>query len=181
MRPNMTLLFCLMCLPCSAESPQSAHKESHQSAHASEDKTPKSITFESLNLHKELKVEELPIDVDKRLPDRIKELINKPVTITGWMYPPNQEEGLSAFLLVSGPMLTNFGAPIHADAKIVVKMKTGSTTDYVQGRPFHVTGVLKQRTKVLDGELFLLYVIEDAVITEDETTRRDSISIGGRQ
>ena len=181
MRPNMTLLFCLICLPCSAESPQSAHKESHQSAHTCEDKTPKPITFESLNLHKELKVEKLPIDVDKRLPDRVKELINKPVIITGWMYPPHKEGDLQNFLLIGDRMATNFGAPIHADARIGVKMKSGSTTDYICGRPFRVTGVLKLHPNVSDCELFFLYVIEDAIITEDETTRRDAINIGGRE
>lgn len=166
MRPVAILLFCLVSVFCSADpSPTHGKGENHQ-AKAKENTKPVAITFDGIELLKTLNLKELPLDIEKKLPEKIAKLNNKTVTIEGWMYPPNAEEGLKAFLFVRSNDITSFGRRHSADEKIAVRMKTGLTTDYIQGRPFLVTGTFKIQPKVSEGELFFLYLIADAVVTE---------------
>jgi len=40
------------------------------------------------------------------------------------------------------------------------------TTHYIQGRPFDVVGQMAVKSRVIDGELFWLYLINDAVVID---------------
>jgi hypothetical protein len=126
------------------------------------------VTLEDLNLRNSLQVKELPVDIDQRLPEWLKKLDGKAVRISGEMFPTDRETGLKGFLMIRGGLeyAMHFGRRLHPDEKLVVRMRSGVTTDYISGRKFDVVGKFSIKSRVRDGELFLLYVIEDAVVID---------------
>ncbi len=126
------------------------------------------VTLEDLNLRKSLQLKELPVDIDQRLPEWLKKLDGKTVRISGEMFPTDRETGLKGFLMMRGGLeyAMHFGRCLHPDEKIGVRMRSGVTTDYISGRPFDVVGKFTIKSRVQDGELFLLYMIEDAVVID---------------
>jgi hypothetical protein len=97
------------------------------------------VSFEDLNLRKALSLDKLPDDVEKRLPERLAKLNDKNIRITGWMFPPNQETELPAFLFVEKNEIMHFGRRVQV-------------------------GTLKIKSKFYKDELHWLYMIEDAAV-----------------
>ena len=139
------------------------------------------VSFDDLCLRKLLDVQKVPVDVEDRLPEWLKTLNGKTVRIRGWMFPPPTETELPAFWLVrDNTWMMHFGRRIRVDEKVGVRMRKGVTADYIAGRPFDVAGKLTIKSRVRDGELFLLYVIEDAVVIDKQGAIRLEVSDPGR-
>ena len=134
------------------------------------------VSFDDLELRKLLGIKEIPVDVEGRLPEWLRNLNGKTVRIRGWMFPPPTETELKSFLLVNDGMWMNFGRRIDVDEKIGVRMREGVTIDYISGRPFDVVGKFTIKSRVRDGELFLLYTIEDAVVLDEPASQRMSFA-----
>lgn len=100
------------------------------------------------------------------IPASIQEMDGSLIRISGFMYPPNMETDLKGFILVSEHYYWNWGRSISLDKKIGVRMKVGTTTDYIEGRPFDVVGRLKAFPRFHAGNLEFLYMIEDADVIE---------------
>lgn len=100
------------------------------------------------------------------IPASIQEMDGSLIRISGFMYPPNMETNLNGFMLVSERYYWNWGRSISLDEKIGVRMKVGTTTGYIQQRPFDVVGRLKAVPRFRSAELVFLYMIEDAEIIE---------------
>ncbi len=130
------------------------------------------VSFDDLELRQLLGIKEVPVDVEDRLPEWLKNLSGKTVRIRGWMFPPPTESELPAFMLVRDNTWMNFGRRINVDDKVGVRMRVGVTADYIPGRPFDVIGKFTIKSRVQDGELFLLYVIEDAVLPDEPVSPR---------
>lgn len=102
------------------------------------------------------------------IPASIQEMDGAQIRISGFMYPPNAETDLQGFMLVSERHYWNWGRSISLDEKIGVRMKAGTTTDYIQGRPFDVVGRLRAAPRLLEGKPVFLYMIEDAEVIEQQ-------------
>lgn len=104
------------------------------------------------------------------IPASIQEMDGSLIRISGFMYPPNVETDLPGFMLISASFFRSldlhFGRNIGLDKKIGVRMKVGTTTDYIEGRPFDVVGRLKAFPRFHAGNLEFLYMIEDAEVIE---------------
>jgi hypothetical protein len=50
--------------------------------------------------------------------------------------------------------------------KVLVALREGETTDYIQGRPFDVIGTFSIQPEEVDGELMLLYSISDGHVID---------------
>ena len=124
------------------------------------------VTFDDVDLLKVLNAEPVPNDIEKYLPSWLSGLNGKTVRIRGWMYPPNQETDIPAFLFVRDNQICCFGRMAKIYDKFGVKLREGVTTNYIQGRPFDVVGQMVVKSVLLDGELFFLYKINDAVIID---------------
>ena len=98
------------------------------------------------------------------IPASIQEMDGSLIRISGFMYPPMEETNIKGFMLVSERYYWNWGRSISLDEKIVVRLKPGTMTDYIEGRPFDVDGRLKATPRALDGKVVFLYIIEDAVV-----------------
>ncbi len=124
------------------------------------------VSFDDVDLLKVLNAEPVPLDVEKHLPGWLSGLNGKTVRIRGWMFPPRSQTGLGGFLFVRDNQICCFGRTAKIYDKFGVRMRTGETTDYILGHPFDVVGRMAIKTILQDGELFLLYQIEDAVVID---------------
>lgn len=124
------------------------------------------VSFDDIDLLKVLNADPVPLDVEQHLPGWLSGLNGKTVRIRGWMFPPEIERGLRGFLFVRDNQICCFGRQALIYDKIGVRMRTGETTDYILGHPFDVVGRMVIKTRLLDGEWYLLYLIEDAVVID---------------
>ncbi|MCA8991988.1 MAG: hypothetical protein KDA88_08415 [Planctomycetaceae bacterium] len=125
------------------------------------------VTYDDLDLLKILNMEPVPLDAADYFPEWLNDLNGKQVRIRGWMFPPNKPSGISRFLMMRDSGLCCFGPKAKIYDKIAVNLREDVTTDYIQLRPFDVTGTLVIDPVIFDDEEFyLLYHIEDATITE---------------
>lgn len=100
------------------------------------------------------------------IPASIQEMNGSLIRISGCMYPPNMETNLKGFMLVSERYYWNWGRSISLDEKNGVRMKVGTTTDYIEGRRIDVVGRLKAVPRFHAGNLVFLYMIENAEVIE---------------
>ena len=83
------------------------------------------------------------------------------------MYPTFQETGLKGFVLARDNQICCFGRNPKIYDLIAVNMKSGTTTDYIQNRPFDVVGTFRiGLDAVEDGTIFGLYYIDEAAVIE---------------
>lgn len=124
------------------------------------------ITFDDIDLLKVLNVNPVPLDIEQHLPAWLSGLNGKRIVLRGWMYPPNQESDIPAFMFVRDNEICCFGRKPLVYDKLAVTLREGLTTHYIQGRPFDVHGVMVVKSRIIDGEWFWLYMIDDAVVLE---------------
>ncbi len=124
------------------------------------------VSFDDVDLLKVLNADPVPLDVEQHLPSWLSGLNGKTIRIRGWMFPPPVEKGLPAFMFVRDNKDCCFGRKVLIYDKIGIRLRPGETTHYIVGHPFDVEGRMVIKTRIQDGELFLLYVIEDAVVID---------------
>ncbi len=124
------------------------------------------VSFDDVDLLKVLNADPVPLDVEQHLPAWLSGLHGQRVRIRGWMFPPPIERELPAFMFVRDNNICCFGRKPMVYDKFGVRMRAGVTTDYIQGRPFDVVGRMIVKSRIQDGELFWLYMIEDAVVID---------------
>ena len=114
------------------------------------------VAFHDLELRQLLGIKEIPVDVEGRLPEWLKNLNGKIVRIRGAMYPTPLESGLKSFLLVPQNDLMHFGRRLHVDERVGVRMRKETTTDYISDRQFDVVGkfTIKPRIRASSGLVF---------------------------
>lgn len=123
------------------------------------------ISFDDLDLLRVLNMEPVPLDAARHFPGWLSALDGQNVRLRGWMFPPPQTEDLPQFLFVRDNQICCFGREAKVYDKVAVTLKDGVTTNYIQGRPFDVEGRFRIQAEVLGDELYLLYFLEDAVLT----------------
>lgn len=124
------------------------------------------IGFDDLDLLKVLRMDPVTPDCDHKMPAWLKGLDGKTVRIRGYMKPQFVMESIPRFLLVRDTGLCCFGPKGKIYDMIEVTMKSGTTTDYIELRPFDVVGKFRIQVQSLeeDGMVFGLYYIDDARI-----------------
>lgn len=123
------------------------------------------VHFDDLDLLKVLNAEPVPVDVAESLPAWLQGLHGQTVRLRGWMFPTPVESGLEQFLFVRDNEICCFGREAKVYDKVGVRLKPGTTTHYIQGRPFDVTGRFTIHPYVdRSGTLQLLYHIVDAEV-----------------
>ncbi len=124
------------------------------------------VSFDDVDLLKVLNADPVPVDVEQHLPAWLSGLNGKTVRIRGWMFPPPIAKELPAFMFVRDNEICCFGRKPLIYDKFGVRMRSGVTTDYISGRPFDVEGRMVVKSRIQGGELFWLYLIEDAVVID---------------
>jgi hypothetical protein len=124
------------------------------------------VSFDDLDLLRVLNMEPVPVNAVDYFPSWLQQLNGQTIRLRGWMFPPREESGLPGFLFVRDNQICCFGREAKVYDKVVVNLKDGETTSYIQGRPFDVEGRFAIQPEELDGELFVVYYIEEATIID---------------
>ncbi|MCA9081586.1 MAG: hypothetical protein KDA58_13565 [Planctomycetaceae bacterium] len=125
------------------------------------------VTFDDIDLLKVLNMEPVVPEVMDHLPDWMLALDGKRIRLRGWMFPPSREDGISRFMFVRDNGICCFGRLPKVYDKLAVTLKSGTTTSYIQGRPFDVIGVLSIEADVEDDEVMWLFALDDAEVSVD--------------
>jgi hypothetical protein len=126
------------------------------------------VGFDDLDLLKLLRMDPVTPDCVEKMPGWLRGLDGKTVRIRGFMKPGLLLEGIPQFMCVRDTGLCCFGPKGKIYDMIAVTLKEGTTTSYIELRPFDVVG--KFRIELLeleeDGTIFGLYYIDDARIIQ---------------
>ncbi|HTI50757.1 MAG TPA: hypothetical protein VL475_07395 [Planctomycetaceae bacterium] len=126
------------------------------------------IGYDDLDLLKILKMDPVTPDCVEKMPGWLRSLNGKKVRIRGFMKPGLLLSDIPQFMLVRDTGLCCFGPKGKIYDMIAVTLRQGTTTDYIELRPFDVVGTFRIEVLQLeeDGTIFGLYYIDDAVIIQ---------------
>ncbi|QDT32711.1 hypothetical protein [Thalassoglobus polymorphus] len=134
------------------------------------------VTFDDIDLLKTLNMEPVPLNAEDYLPDWLTALQGQKIILRGWMFPPDESEGIRRFMFVRDNQICCFGRKAKVYDKLWVKLQDGETSKYIQGRPFDLVGTFKieswpederdEKTGEFVETLGLLYHIDDATIIQ---------------
>lgn len=124
------------------------------------------INFSDLDLLKLADVEVITPGVADSLPDSVRGLDGQIVRLRGYMKPTMIATGISGFLFVRSTDMCCFEPMGRADHLALVVLKAGTTTDYIDLRPFDVQGRFRIEVGVVDGFVSRVYHLDDAVIIQ---------------
>jgi hypothetical protein len=126
------------------------------------------VGFDDLDLLKILKMDPVTPDCVEKMPGWLQKLDGKKIRIRGFMKPGLLLTGIPQFTFVRDTGLCCFGPKGKIYDLIAVTLKGGTTTDYIELRPFDVVGTFKIDLLQLDddGTIHGLYWINDAVIVQ---------------
>lgn len=123
-------------------------------------------SFDDFDLLKVLNMDPVTPNAPELLPDWLKKLDGKRIRVRGFMIPTYFETGFRRFILARDNELCCFGREPKVYDLVSVTMKKDVTTDYIQGRPFDVVGVLHISRELPEGGLGGLYKIDDAIVVD---------------
>lgn len=118
------------------------------------------VSFDDIDMLMILKLEKMPDDVLKQMPQWLRDLEGKRLRMRGFMYPAFEETGLRGFTFVRDENCL-FGRNSNVFHYAEVTMRKGKTADYINGRPFDVVGVFHLGDVPERGKL---YSLDDAVV-----------------
>lgn len=124
------------------------------------------VSYDDIDLLKILNMQPVPADADTYFPEWLSSLDGKRIRIRGFMIPPYQSEGLKRFALARDNGICCFVRTPKIYDVIDVRMAENQTTDYIANKPFDVEGIFRIQPFADDGDLYKLYKIEDAIVTE---------------
>lgn len=135
------------------------------------------VTFDDIDLLKVLNMEPVPVNAQDYLPDWLTALDGQRIILRGWMYPNEKSEGIKGFVFVRDNQICCFGREAKVYDKLTVRLKSGETTKYIEGRPFDVVGILRidpwiepnrnRKTGELVDVLEMLYHLEEATVIDN--------------
>jgi hypothetical protein len=124
------------------------------------------VSFDDIDLLKVINMEPVTADAPDHMPKWLKDLNGKRIRLRGYMYPAFMETGLTSFLIARDTQTCCFGSTAKLYDRFLVRMRKGVTTNYLLRTPFDVVGVFRIEPVMLDGELFQIYQIDDAIVIE---------------
>lgn len=122
------------------------------------------VTYDDLDLLKVLNMEPVPTDAVSHFPAWLSELDGKPVRIRGFMFPTFSATDLTEFVLARDNGICCFVRKPKVYDIIGVTLADGEKTDYIEGRPFDVQGILRIDPAADEDSLSRLYRIEQAKV-----------------
>ncbi len=122
------------------------------------------VGFDDVDLLKVIAMEPVTTDCVEKMPGWLRGLSGKKVRIRGYMKPGFSLTGIPRFTFVRDTGLCCFGPKGKIYDLINVTLKAGTTTEYIELRPFDVVGTFRIDLREYDGEIAELYWIDDAAI-----------------
>ena len=119
------------------------------------------VSFDDIDLLKVLNMEPVVETAPQLFPEWLKQLDGKRIRLRGFMYPAFRDTDLKGFVLARDNQICCFGRSPKIYDLVTVLMRKGKMTDYIQGRPFDVVGVVHIEESEIAGEMFWM---NDAVV-----------------
>jgi hypothetical protein len=92
---------------------------------------------------------------DERIPEKVKELNGKTVSVTGFMLPIDFDSGVvKSFMLLNNQMGCCFGVMPRVNEFVYIEMPEGKSTKYMTDIPLRVTGRLELVKQNLAGGIY---------------------------
>jgi hypothetical protein len=124
------------------------------------------VSFDDLDLLKILNMDPVVPAATEMLPGWLRDLSGQRIRLRGFMYPTFTATGLEEFVLARDNEICCFVRQPKIYDMVHVNLRPGTTTRYIDNRPFDVVGKLKIEV-VADGETVIaLYSIEEAQVIE---------------
>ncbi|MCS6989592.1 MAG: DUF3299 domain-containing protein [Chloroherpetonaceae bacterium] len=131
--------------------------------------TPVRLTFNDLREYRFSRRANNPI------PEKLKALEGKEVSIAGYMIPMSEALDVTEFMLVQIPFFgCCYSVPPEPNETVMVKMQKGKSTPYVYS-PIRVTGTFKIQETKIDGFVVSVYEIEASHVKEADPNDKDVI------
>ncbi len=109
------------------------------------------------------------------IPDKLKALQGKEVSLAGYMIPMSEALDVTEFMLVQMPFFgCCYSVPPEPNETVMVKMQKGKSTPYVY-TPIRVTGKFKIEETKIDGFVVSVYEIEASQVKETDPKDKDVI------
>ena len=126
------------------------------------------LTYDDLDLEKVLNMKKAVAAAPKLMPEWMKDLDGKKVRLRGYMLPTFEQDGLARFILCRDTGACCFGPNPTIYYLVEVTMKPGTTTSYIENRPFDVEGTFKIDLQAIPetGEVYKIYELRDAAIVK---------------
>lgn len=124
------------------------------------------INFSDLDLLKLADVQTITPECVEAIPESLKGLEGKVVRLRGFMKQKSVATGIPQFLFVRSTDMCCFGPMGRVDHLAEVLLKPGTTTDYIELKPFDVQGRFRIEMREEERLVFLLYHLDDAVIVQ---------------
>lgn len=126
--------------------------------------------FERVNFTQEISTPGFELrDNAQHVPQVVKDLVDKPIFIKGFMYPTGQTEGLHAFLLLKDSGECCFGGKPALEDMVGVRMAPGSEVDYYGGR-VAVAGTFKLNEEYQGESLEPVYILDGVHFSKAKTS-----------
>jgi hypothetical protein len=135
--------------------------------HAFRNEVPPGYTRVSFN--KDISAKEFVTDRhgDKPHPD-VEALVGKRLFFKGFVYPTDQMEGLTSFLLLKDSKECCFGGKPDVKDKVACILQNGKTVNYTPGR-VSVSGTFRINPKYNHQESESLYILETDIVTSSKS------------
>jgi len=118
--------------------------------------SPRSVTFDDIKFEMK-KGDEFK---EKMLTDEIRKLVDKPISIRGYILPSFQQSGITQFVLVRDNLECCFGPGAALYDCVLVEMTGGASTSY-SVRPVTVEGVFSvKELRGPDGKHLAIYYMQ---------------------
>jgi hypothetical protein len=126
------------------------------------------LTYDDLDLEKILNMKKAVVEAPKLMPEWMKDLDGKKVRLRGYMLPTFEQDGIGRFILCRDTGACCFGPNPTIYYLVEVTMKPGTTTSYIENRPFDVEGTFKIDLQAIPetGEVYKIYELRDAAIVK---------------
>lgn len=126
------------------------------------------ITYDDLDLEKILGMKQTMPEAAELIPDWLKDLKGKTVRLRGFMLPTSvfSQKDNKYFILTRDTGVCCFGPKPTIHYLCEVHLKPGTTTDYIDNRPFDVVGTFDIKLDQLDNEVVGFYHLRDATVIQ---------------
>ncbi len=125
------------------------------------------VSFDDIDLKRIIDVERPTVDTPRDLPEWLSALDGQRIRIAGFMKPNERVTDIPHFIFVRDNGVCCFGQQAKLYDMIHVRLREGTTTDFIQGRPFDVEGVFRIKPTVFLDELVFFYHLENAAVVPD--------------
>ncbi len=122
------------------------------------------VSFDDLDLLKVINMKPVTKDCIEKMPQWLKDLNGKQVVVRGFMKPAFMSEGIEGFVFVRDSSQCCFGPNPTVHDMIYVRLKLDETTDYIELRPFDVSGTFRIELLESDDSIAGLYFLDNAQV-----------------